>query len=61
MRKKWEYKTASIHEDEISDNIKDIWNALGTDGWELVSVIHEIQDNGNYNWYTAFFKREIID
>ena len=47
--KKWEYKILECHRTE------DDLNMLGSDGWELVAVIPETDDN-----YIAYFlKREI--
>ena len=48
MRKKWEYLSTSISEEDVKD-VDWLMKVMGRDGWELVEIEKEV----------AYFKREI--
>jgi hypothetical protein len=50
----WEYKVESFQDLTNPNNIQEICNKNGEEGWELTSVVHNI--NGQY---TLFFKKQI--
>ncbi len=64
--KKFEYKilkispegfwSGEVKEDTLNEKI----NALGQEGWELVSVIESDQTNNGIHKLVTFFKREVI-
>ena len=51
----WEYKILN-YSSRFTISKEDILNSAGKDGWELVSVI----DNNNDDWIIFYFKRPLI-
>ena len=67
MRKKWEYKVDELYKDNNHNDFKNL-NKQGKLGWELVSITQtklELKNGQGIDveasFFTAFFKREIID
>ena len=49
----WQYKVVDFNSKYRGENVEDILNSLGQQGWELVAVI------GGYEFHpTAYLKRE---
>ncbi|MBI1248636.1 DUF4177 domain-containing protein [bacterium] len=65
MKKKWEYKTLKISTsfgffsgtDFNSDELADLLNKEGADGWELVSVFDIGDAGGESKFVVAILKR----
>lgn len=63
--KRFEYHTIKIETGTSTDEIDDIMDSWGEDGWELVTAAtdNSMDDDGDtyteYIWYT--FKRELDD
>jgi len=57
----WEYKTESTSKSILTgknkENIDDMLNKYGNDGWELVTIAPETM-GGTISGYTYFFKRK---
>lgn len=63
--KRFEYHTIKIDANSSTDEIDDIMNSCGIEGWELITAAtdNSMDDDGDtyteYIWYT--FKRELDD
>lgn len=59
--KKWEYTVIELGElqSDNDDNAEMKLNALGSLGWELVSVTRHYTDAEIFSFCKAYFKREI--
>ncbi|MFY1111569.1 MAG: hypothetical protein AB3K77_07825 [Methanosarcinaceae archaeon] len=54
MMKLWEYDSRKIHAVHMPQQMTDL-EKIGNEGWELVLIKDDIDDNGTA---TAIFKRE---
>ncbi len=57
----WEYKiistSKSLFTGKDKENVDDVINSFGKDGWELISVVPDTM-TGTISGYIFFFKRQ---
>ncbi len=54
----WEYRIVSVKDARKTDKNNEDLNALGAQGWELVSIERETQEGTSFPGATFYFKRQ---
>jgi hypothetical protein len=55
---RWEYRIIYLKDGNRPDKSQDTINALGSEGWELISVERELVSGSSYDGAAFYFKRQ---